>query len=101
MIHAMTAQTFGQTLRARREKLGYTRRVLEDESGISVRQIEYLEKDQKEPKRDTLEALARVLGPEIIQAAFPDLALLRSRRSSNPGYATPAVESTSLALAAP
>jgi transcriptional regulator with XRE-family HTH domain len=86
MILPMTSPTFGQTLRARREKLGLTRRALEDQSGVSVRQIEYLEKDQKEPKRDTLDALARVLGPEIIQAAFPDLVLLRSRRRAIPGY---------------
>jgi transcriptional regulator with XRE-family HTH domain len=97
----MASPTFGQRLRQRREELGLTRRALEDESGVSVRQIEYLEKNKHEPRRDTLESLAKVLGPEIIQAAFPELALLRSRRRANPGQRDHAEESTPLALAAP
>jgi transcriptional regulator with XRE-family HTH domain len=60
-----------------------TRRDLEDLSGISVRQIAYLENDEKDPGRETLEALAKALGSEVIEAAFPELVVLgRFRKRS-------------------
>jgi repressor LexA len=56
----MTA-TSGQRIRELRVRRGLTRRGLEDASGISQRQIAYLEDDTKEPKRETLRALALAL----------------------------------------
>jgi transcriptional regulator with XRE-family HTH domain len=86
MIQSMTSpKTFGRRLRELREAAGYSRRELEDLTEVSQRHIQYLEDDEKQPGRETLDALAKVLGPEIIQAAFPDLVLLRSKRSANPG----------------
>jgi transcriptional regulator with XRE-family HTH domain len=67
-----------------------TRRDLEDLSDISVRQIAYLESDEKDPGRETLEALAKALGSEVIEAAFPELVVLgRFRKRSTLEYLTP------------
>jgi transcriptional regulator with XRE-family HTH domain len=81
-------ETVGQTARRLREEQNLTRRELEDLSGVSQRAIEYLEKDKKDPRRGTLEALAGILGPELLQAAFPDVAILARRGASSKNRAT-------------
>lgn len=86
---ARMRRSFGGRLRALREAQGLTRRSLEDATGISQRQIGYLENDQKEPRLETLQALAKALGPEVILAAFPKIALA-SRNSATARYASPA-----------
>lgn len=81
--------TFGEQLRDIREAQHLTRRQVEDLSGVSQRQIEYLEKNQKDPRRETLQALAEALGPEVLKAAFPNLVGSPPRRPSKrsiPGY---------------
>ena len=74
--------TFGAKMRKLRETRGLTRRDVEDISGVSQRQQAYLENDTKDPKRATLEALSKALGPEIVQAAFPKLSILADSRKS-------------------
>jgi transcriptional regulator with XRE-family HTH domain len=84
-------ERWGKTLRGLRENQGLSRRDLEDASGVSQRQISYLEKGQKRPRADTLDALAKVLGPELVQAAFPRLIVLPSKRPT-PDKLTPTVQ---------
>jgi transcriptional regulator with XRE-family HTH domain len=98
--------TFGQKMRKIREDRGLTRRDVEDLSGVSQRQQAYLENDTKDPRRATLEALSKALGPEIVQAAFPKLSILAGSRKSStasgtsfPGWVMP-VEPDVLAHAA-
>jgi transcriptional regulator with XRE-family HTH domain len=74
--------TFGARMRKLREARGLTRRDVEDISGVSQRQQAYLENDTKDPKRATLEALAKALGPEIVQAAFPKLTIVADSAES-------------------
>lgn len=81
----MPGMTFGQRLRKIREKAGMSRRELEDRSGVSQRTIQYLEDDEQDPRRATLEALAEVLGPELLQAAFPKQLVGSGRPSKRAG----------------
>lgn len=81
MIRAMTTfwQEWGKELLRLREAKGMSRRELEDRSGVSQRHIEYLENGEKQPGTKVLGALASELGPELLQAAFPEVAILPRR----------------------
>lgn len=65
--------TFGQTLRYLRDEQGLSRRELSERIGghIKEREIAYLEADEKDPRRETLDVLADQLGFEVLRAAFP------------------------------
>jgi transcriptional regulator with XRE-family HTH domain len=68
---ATKTETFGATLRRLRETAELSRRALEDQSGLSQRQIKKLEDGETtNPTIETVLALADALGPAILEAAF-------------------------------
>jgi transcriptional regulator with XRE-family HTH domain len=80
----MVPMTLGQTLRQLREAQGLSRRKLGYRIDRSEGAIRNWEADEDSPNRESLDALARVLGPEIIAAAFPDLLTLPVASGENP-----------------
>jgi transcriptional regulator with XRE-family HTH domain len=75
-------ETFGQTVRRLREERDMARRDLEDLTGVSVKTISNIENERPEglnPTKNTVEALAQALGPQVMVAAFPTLVILAAR----------------------
>lgn len=73
--------TLGQTLRRLREDKQLSRRKLGYLLDRSEATIRNWEKDDDKPSLESLATLADHLGPEVLQAAFPNVAIL-SRKSA-------------------
>lgn len=64
---------FGDIIRERRKSLHVTQDTLADVSGVALRTVKQLELKQGNPRLDTLERIANVLGMELIlQVKSPD-----------------------------
>ena len=57
---------FGDIIRERRKSLHVTQDTLADVSGVALRTVKQLELKQGNPRLDTLERIANVLGMELI-----------------------------------
>ena len=56
------AVAYGRELRSRRDALGWSRRRLSDEAGVSARYVEMLERGERQPTLETMLLLGRALG---------------------------------------
>ena len=64
--------TTGQRIKAARKKAGMTQAALAEKLGISYVNISQLEKDQRNPKLETLQRIAAALGTSISNLLPPD-----------------------------
>ena len=64
--------TTGQRIKAARKKAGMTQAALAEKLGISYVNISQLEKDQRNPKLETLQRIANALGTSISNLLPPD-----------------------------
>ena len=64
--------TTGQRIKAARKKAGMTQAALAEKLGISYVNISQLEKDQRNPKLETLQRIAKALGVSISNLLPPD-----------------------------
>lgn len=91
--------TFGQTLRELREGQGLSRRKLGYLIDRSEGAIRNWEEDADSPNRESLVALVKALGPEVLIAAFPDARIrVTARYLGRSGWPIP-VQTPALALA--
>src|SRR5215472_4922644 len=76
-------------LRRHRVAAGLTQEELAERAGMSVRGLSYLEKDGRQPYRDTVRRLADALRlDEPARVAFTTLARQADGESANPGSET-------------
>jgi tetratricopeptide (TPR) repeat protein/transcriptional regulator with XRE-family HTH domain len=84
------ATTFGEALRRHRVAAGLTQEELAECAGLSVRGLSYLEKDGRQPYRDTVRRLADALGlDESARVAFTTLARQAGGESAEPADELP------------
>jgi transcriptional regulator with XRE-family HTH domain/tetratricopeptide (TPR) repeat protein len=84
-VEADRATTFGEALRRHRAAAGMTQEELAERAGMSVRGLSYLEKDGRQPYRDTVRRLADALGlDESARVAFTTLARQAGGESADP-----------------
>ena len=73
-------QLVAQNLRAMRLQRKLTLKSLAQEAGISVSYVSMLERGQRSPPLDTLEALAEALGVSPLALLLPELPRQKARR---------------------